>query len=103
MGSQQLTCITSTMKLLLALATLALVVLSMVEGFNLSDIEEMAFEICDSDGDAQLSWQEVEACEAIYAGSLTLLGLNTPTEEDFNKMDVNGDGQLSFGEWEQNS
>merc|ERR1712215_601560 len=66
-------------------------------GDDLPDVEELemqAFEQCESDGEEGLTWDEVEACEAIFGPMLTDQGIVLPTEEDFQASDLNKDGIL---------
>merc|ERR1712243_500570 len=61
---------------------------------DLSDIEELemlAFEQCESDGEEGLTWDEVEECEEIFGPMLTDQGIVLPTEEDFQASDLNKD------------
>merc|ERR1711962_1400149 len=61
-------------------------------GDDLPDVEELemqAFEQCESDGEEGLTWDEVEACEAIFGPMLTDQGIVLPTEEDFQASDLN--------------
>merc|ERR1712243_513503 len=49
---------------------------------DLPDIEELemqAFEQCESDGEEGLTWDEVEACEAMFGPMLTDQGIDLPT------------------------
>merc|ERR1711962_1333478 len=71
-------------------------------GDDLPDVEELemqAFEKCESDGEEGLTWDEVEACEAIFRPMLTDQGIVLPTEEDFQASDLNKDGILLLKEW----
>merc|ERR1712112_489175 len=71
---------------------------------NLSDIEELemqAFEQCESDGEEGLTWDEVEACEAMFGPMLTDQGIDLPTEEYFQASDLNKDGILLYKEWKE--
>merc|ERR1711962_526584 len=66
-------------------------------GDDIPDVEELemqAFEQCESDGEEGLTWDEVEACEAIFGPMLTDQGIVLPTEEDFQASDLNKDGIL---------
>merc|ERR1711955_55221 len=63
-------------------------------GNDLPDVEELEmqdFEQCESDGKEGLTWDEVDACEAMFEPMLT--------EEDFQASDVNKDGILLYKEW----
>merc|ERR1712240_822178 len=63
-------------------------------GNDLPDVEELEmqdFEQCESDGKEGLTWDEVDACEAMFGPMLT--------EEDFQASDVNKDGILLYKEW----
>merc|ERR1712133_49140 len=71
---------------------------------DLADIEELemqAFEQCESDGEEGLTWDEVEACEAMFGPMLTDQGIDLPTEEDFQASDLNKDGILLYKEWKE--
>merc|ERR1712112_420412 len=71
---------------------------------DLPDIEELemqAFEQCESDGEEGLTWDEVEACEAMFGPMLTDQGIDLPTEEDFQASDLNKDGILLYKEWKE--
>merc|ERR1712215_375902 len=73
-------------------------------GDDLPDVEELemqAFEQCESDGEDGLTWDEVEACEAIFGPMLTDQGIVLPTEEDFQASDLNKDGILLLKEWKE--
>merc|ERR1711962_749470 len=73
-------------------------------GDDLPDVEELemqAFEQCESDGEEGLTWDEVEACEAIFGPMLTDQGIVLPTEEDFHASDLNKDGILLLKEWKE--
>ena len=76
----------------------------------------MAFQLCDTDHMAGLSWAEVEECEvgtccsqagsrlstilqAKYAVVLMAAGIEVPSHADFNDSDLNQDGTLMFEEW----
>merc|ERR1712127_212490 len=61
--------------------------------------EQMAFQLCDTDHMAGLSWAEVEECEAKYAVVLMAAGIEVPSHADFNDSDLNQDGTLMFEEW----
>merc|ERR1719481_916936 len=65
------------------------------------DLEMQAFEQCESDGEEGLTWDEVEACEAIFGPMLTDQGIVLPTEEDFQASDLNKDGILLLREWKE--
>merc|ERR1712243_322818 len=71
---------------------------------DFSDIEELemlAFEQCESDGEEGLTWNEVEECEEIFGPMLTDQGIVLPTEEDFEASDLNKDGILLLREWKE--
>merc|ERR1712058_128628 len=71
---------------------------------DFSDIEELemlAFEQCESDGEEGLTWDEVEECEEIFGPMLTDQGIVLPTEEDFQASDLNKDGILLLREWKE--
>merc|ERR1712115_629531 len=71
---------------------------------DFSDIEELemlAFEQCESDGEEGLTWEEVEDCEEIFGPMLTDQGIVLPTEEDFQASDLNKDGILLLREWKE--
>merc|ERR1712098_122927 len=73
-------------------------------GDDLPDVEELemqAFEQCESDGEEGLTWDEVEACEAIFGPMLNDQGIVLPSEEDFQASDLNKDGILLFKEWKE--
>merc|ERR1712133_305547 len=73
-------------------------------GDDLPDVEELemqAFEQCESDGEEGLTWDEVEACEAMFGPMLTDQGIDLPTEEDFEASDLNKDGILLLREWKE--
>ena len=55
-----------------------------------------AFEKCEFDGNSGLSWSEVERCENIFCGVLTI---HCPTKDDFHGFDSNGDGILTMTEY----
>merc|ERR1712012_450237 len=61
--------------------------------------ERLAFVLCESDGEEGLTWAEVKDCEDRFAYLLTEMGQAVPTEEDFNKADLDSDGTLKFEEW----
>merc|ERR1739848_680697 len=64
---------------------------------NLSDIEAVEFEICETDGNDGLTWNEVQICEEKYA---PFVSIPLPTKEDFEYCDTNHDGVLPFVEWQ---
>merc|ERR1712243_333379 len=71
---------------------------------DLPDIEELemqAFEQCESDGEEGLTWDEVEACEAMFGPMLADQSIDLPTEEDFQASDLNKDGILLYKEWKE--
>merc|ERR1712240_15346 len=71
---------------------------------DLADIEELemqAFEQCERDGEEGLTWDEVEACEAMFGPMLTDQGIDLPTEEDFQSSVLNKDGILLYKEWKE--
>merc|ERR1712243_417113 len=71
---------------------------------DLPDIEELemqSFEQCENDGEEGLTWDEVEACEAMFGPMLTDQGIDIPTEEDFQASDLNKDGILLYKEWKE--
>merc|ERR1712047_173608 len=84
--------------MLLALPML-LFCLSLSEGMSLVQEERLAFMLCESDGEEGLTWDEVKDCEDRFAYLLTEMGQAVPTEEDFNKADLDSDGTLKFEEW----
>ena len=55
-----------------------------------------SFEQCESDGEEGLTWDEVDACEHIYCG---MLSVPCPTKSDFEFFDTNGDGTLTLEEY----
>ena len=55
-----------------------------------------AFDKCEYDGNPGLSWSEIERCEDIFCGMLTI---HCPTKEDFDNFDSNGDGILTMKEY----
>ena len=55
-----------------------------------------SFEQCESDGEDGLTWDEVDACEHIYCG---MLSVPCPTKSDFEFFDTNGDGNLTLEEY----
>jgi len=63
----------------------------------LSDIEAVEFEICETDGNDGLTWNEVQICEEKYA---PFVNVPMPTKEDFEYCDTNNDGVLLFVEWQ---
>merc|ERR1712212_144098 len=63
--------------------------------------ELLAFSFCDQDGEAGLTWEEVENCEKEFAVVLAAQNIPVPTKRDFNSADLNGDGILFFQEWEE--
>merc|ERR1712024_380805 len=73
--------------------------LSLCHGMSLAEEERLAFPLCESDGEAGLTWPEVKDCEERFAYLLTEMGQAVPTEEDFNTVDLNSDGILKFDEW----
>merc|ERR1712126_504483 len=58
---------------------------------DIEELEMQAFEQCESDGEEGLTWDEVEACEAMFGPMLTDQGIVLPTEEDFQASDLNKD------------
>merc|ERR1711962_674174 len=86
------------LNMLLALPML-LFCLSLSEGMSLVQEERLAFMLCESDGEEGLTWAEVKDCEDRFAYLLTEMGQAVPTEEDFNKADLDSDGTLKFEEW----
>merc|ERR1712062_3520 len=86
------------LKMLLALPML-LFCLSLCEGMSLVQEERLAFMLRESDGEEGLTWAEVKDCEDRFAYLLTEMGQAVPTEEDFNKADLDSDGTLKFEEW----
>merc|ERR1712186_66486 len=85
-------------KMLLAFPML-LFCLSLCEGMSLVQEERLAFMLCESDGEEGLTWAEVKDCEDRFAYLLTEMGQVVPTEEDFNKADLDSGGTLKFEEW----
>merc|ERR1712080_547490 len=61
--------------------------------------EQIAFEVCESDGEEGLTWEEVASCEEVYGPVLQQSGSSVPTQEDFLSADLNSDGILLFDEW----
>merc|ERR1712080_588635 len=60
--------------------------------------EVIAFQVCESDGEEGLTWEEVASCEEVYAPVLQQSGSSVPTQEDFLSADLNSDGILLFEE-----
>merc|ERR1712025_524059 len=85
------------------LFTAVLTYIYSVAGLALEDVEGIAFQMCDTDGNSALSWNEVEACEEKYSNLIQMLGLSLPTEDDFNDQDSDRNGRLTFQEWEEYS
>merc|ERR1712098_903318 len=63
--------------------------------------EEMGFQLCDDDRNGCLTWPEVEECEKKFSTILAATGSPVPTQADFNSSDLNGNGCLTFEEWEE--
>merc|ERR1712107_578802 len=61
---------------------------SLCEGMSLVQEERLAFMLCELDGEEGLTWAEVKDCEDRFAYLLTEMGQAVPTEEDFNKADL---------------
>ena len=68
---------------------------------ELHDMEEMAIEVCDTDKNGCLTWEETKACEEKYSGIFEDEGIPVPTEEDFNAFDENDDDCLTIEDWEK--
>merc|ERR1712126_206519 len=68
---------------------------------DIEELEMQAFKQCESDGEEGLTWDEVEACEAMFGPILTDQGIDLPTEEDFEASDLNKDGILLYKEWKE--
>merc|ERR1712243_375326 len=81
------------------LFTAVLTYINSIAGLALEDVEGIAFQICDTDEDSALTWNEVEACEETYSNLIQMLGLSLPTEDDFNDQDSDKNGLLTFQEW----
>ena len=80
-------------------------------------MEKAAFTVCESDGADGLTWLEVEKCEVRGLGAwgwkfafllITCFqahfansGVPLPTFADFMMFDLNSDGILFLGEWEE--
>ena len=76
-------------------------------------MEKAAFTVCESDGADGLTWAEVEECEVRGLGlniDCTLIyfqakfadsGVPLPTFADFMMFDLNSDGILFLGEWQE--
>ena len=62
------------------------------------NVAKQAFKTCETDGVDGLTWQEVEECEDTFCG---LLSIECPTQADFDAMDGNSDGILTFVEMMQ--
>merc|ERR1711890_73887 len=65
------------------------------------DWEMQAFQMCETDLEEGLTWDEVKACEEKYPDLLAEKDLTEPTEEDFHASDLNNDGVLMFDEWKE--
>jgi len=63
--------------------------------------EQAAFKLCDDDKSGCLDWPEVEECEEKFSAVLASTGSPVPTEEDFKSSDLNGNGCLTYEEWEE--
>merc|ERR1712098_369710 len=63
--------------------------------------EQAAFQLCDNDKSGCLDWPEVEECEEKFSAVLASTGSPVPTEEDFKSSDLNGNGCLTYEEWEE--
>merc|ERR1712029_1293617 len=61
--------------------------------------EQIAFRLCDSDGNESLSWKEVQSCTLAFAPMLATRNIDKPSWEHFHAMDVNEDGELTLQEW----
>eukprot|EP00092_Neocalanus_flemingeri_P018124 GFUD01019615.1.p1 GENE.GFUD01019615.1~~GFUD01019615.1.p1 ORF type:complete len:107 (+),score=30.92 GFUD01019615.1:219-539(+) len=66
---------------------------------DLEEEERLAFNVCDSDKMVGLTWGEMEQCEERFAALLAAQNITLPSREDFEAVDVNGDGTLTFEEW----
>lgn len=55
-----------------------------------------AFAVCNVDGVAGLSWQEVSSCEDHFCHLMTV---DCPSKEDFDYFDSNQDGILTIEEY----
>eukprot|EP00092_Neocalanus_flemingeri_P038557 GFUD01041985.1.p2 GENE.GFUD01041985.1~~GFUD01041985.1.p2 ORF type:complete len:105 (-),score=40.48 GFUD01041985.1:103-417(-) len=73
----------------------------MVIPTELMEEERLAFFLCDSDRMVGLTWKEVKQCEERFAAVLSAQNIPTPSEEDFEAADLNGDGTLLKEEWKQ--
>merc|ERR1712002_399268 len=63
--------------------------------------EKIAFQLCNTDGDDGLTWDEVYKCEELFSQILDGQGIDVPTKKDFDSADLNQDGILKFEEWEE--
>ena len=64
---------------------------------EINEIARKAFLICDTEDPQGLTWDEVEDCEDKFCG---VLALQCPTEADFEMSDLNGDGVLTWTEYQ---
>merc|ERR1712179_639041 len=81
---------------------LLLTAFSLAQGVpDIMELEMDAFELCESDKEDGLTWEEVEDCEEEFGEELSSQGITVPTEEDFNAADLNNDGTLLFAEWKE--
>merc|ERR1712227_240098 len=66
---------------------------------NNEDLAQMMFQICNSDSDPELSWQEVEACDGKYC---EVAPFSCPDKKDFESYDMDKSGTISRSEWKSN-
>merc|ERR1711894_353107 len=63
-----------------------------------STVETLAYDVCNTDGEEGLSWAEVEDCEELYCHLLP--EISCPTKEEFEFFDMDGNGILTWSEWQ---
>lgn len=64
---------------------------------EINEIARKAFLICDTEDPQGLTWDEVADCEDKFCG---VLAMQCPTEADFENSDLNGDGVLTWTEYQ---
>merc|ERR1711971_262361 len=63
-----------------------------------STVETLASHVCNTDGEEGLSWAEVEDCLEHFCHLLPEIAC--PTKEEFEFFDMDGNGILTWSEWQ---
>ena len=71
-----------------------------LEGKHFLLVKDTMMEICNTDGQPGVCWEEVQTCVEKHQTILTESEFPAPTREEFDSVDVNKDGTVTVTEWE---